>query len=148
MINQAIMPKAYKEVYEIVKHLSEEDFNKIPKEIIKTLHSNMDKDYEFYINFEDLQNQETLNETKLLLAIIFRDYLATEKQKEKIMEKERYDEQVYQEEMRKKYNPENFFKKQQSSLDKNKIQKETNVIEYKPNIFKKILSFFKRVFHK
>ena len=26
MINQAIMPKAYKEVYEIVKHLSEEDF--------------------------------------------------------------------------------------------------------------------------
>ena len=47
MINQAIMPKAYKEVYEIVKHLSEEDFNKIPKEIIKTLHSNMDKDYEF-----------------------------------------------------------------------------------------------------
>lgn len=148
MINQAIMPKAYKEVYEIVKHLSEEDFNKIPKEIIKTLHSNMDKDYEFYIIFEDLQNQETLNETKLLLAIIFRDYLATEKQKEKIMAKERYDEQVYQEEMRKKYNPENFFKKQQSSLDKNKIQKETNVIEYKPNIFKKILSFFKRVFHK
>ena len=99
MINQAIMPKAYKEVYEIVKHLSEEDFNKIPKEVIKTLHSNMDKDYEFYINFEDLQNQETLNETKLLLAIIFRDYLATEKQKEKIMAKERYDEQVYQEEM-------------------------------------------------
>ena len=28
------MPKAYKEVYEIVKHLSEEDFNKIPKEVI------------------------------------------------------------------------------------------------------------------
>lgn len=74
--------------------------------------------------------------------------MATEKQKEKIMAKERYDEQVYQEEMRKKYNPENFFKKQQSNLDKNKIQKETNVIEYKPNIFKKILSFFKRVFHK
>ena len=87
MINQAIMPKAYKEVYEIVKHLSEEDFNKIPKEIIKTLHSNMDKDYEFYINFEDLQNQETLNETKLLLAIIFRDYLATENKKKRLWQK-------------------------------------------------------------
>lgn len=68
--------------------------------------------------------------------------MATEKQKEKIMAKERYDEQVYQEEMRKKYNSENFFKKQQSNLDKNNIQKEINVIEYKQNIFQKILSFF------
>lgn len=148
MINQAIMPKVYKEVFEIIKHLSEEDFNKIPKEVVRTLHSNMDKDYEFYINFEDFQNQETLKETKLLLAILYRDYLATEKQREKIIAKEKYDEQVYQEMIREKYNPENFFKKQQSSFDKNKLQKETKVIEYKPNVFQKILNFFKRVFHK
>lgn len=148
MINQKMMPKVYREVFEIIKHLSEKDFNKIPKEVIETLHVNMDKEYEVNINFEDFQNQKTMYETKVLLAISFRDYLATEKQKEKIMAKERYDEQVYQEEMRKKYNPENFFKKQQSNLDKNNIQKEINVIEYKQNIFQKILSFFKRVFHK
>lgn len=148
MINQKMMPKVYREVFEIIKHLSEKDFNKIPKEVIETLHVNMDKEYEVNINFEDFQNQKTMYETKVLLAILFRDYLATEKQKEKIMAKERYDEQVYQEEMRKKYNPENFFKKQQSNLDKNNIQKEINVIEYKQNIFQKILSFFKRVFHK
>lgn len=148
MINQKMMPKVYREVFEIIKHLSEKDFNKIPKEVIETLHVNMDKEYEVNINFEDFQNQKTMYETKVLLAILFRDYLATEKQKEKILAKERYDEQVYQEEMREKYNPENFFKKQQSNLDKNNIQKEINVIEYKQNIFQKILSFFKRVFHK
>lgn len=148
MINQKIMPKVYKEVFEIIKHLSEEDFNKIPKEVIETLHVNMDKEYEVNINFEDLKNQKTMYETKVLLAILFRDYLATEKQKEKIMAKERYDEQVYQEEMREKYNLENFFKKQQSSLDKNNIKKEINLIEYKANIFQKIWSFIKGVFHK
>lgn len=148
MINQKIMPKVYKEVFEIIKHLSEEDFNKIPKEVIETLHVNMDKEYEVNINFEDFQNQKTMYETKVLLAILFRDYLATEKQKEKIMAKERYDEQVYQEEMREKYNPENFFKKQQSSLDKNNIQKEMKLIEYKPSIFQRMLSFIKGIFHK
>ncbi len=148
MINQKIMPKVYKEVFEIIKHLSENDFNKIPKEVIETLHVNMDKEYEVNINFEDFQNQKTMYETKVLLAILFRDYLATEKQKEKIMAKERYDEQVYQEEMREKYNPENFFKKQQSSLDKNNIQKEMKLIEYKPNIFQRILSCIKGIFHK
>lgn len=148
MINQKMMPKVYREVFEIIKHLSEKDFNKIPKEVIETLHVNMDKEYEVNINFEDFQNQKTMYETKVLLAILFRDYLATEKQKEKIMAKERYDEQVYQEEMRKKYNPENFFKKQQSNLDKNNIQKEMNLIEYKPNIFQKIWSYIKGIFHK
>ena len=58
MINQKMMPKVYREVFEIIKHLSEEDFNKIPKEVIETLHVNMDKEYEVNINFEDFQNQK------------------------------------------------------------------------------------------
>ena len=87
MINQKMMPKVYREVFEIIKHLSEKDFNKIPKEVIETLHVNMDKEYEVNINFEDFQNQKTMYETKVLLAILFRDYLATEKQKEKIWQK-------------------------------------------------------------
>lgn len=35
MINEALFPKAYKEVLEILKYIPADEYNKIPKEIIQ-----------------------------------------------------------------------------------------------------------------
>lgn len=142
MVKQEIMPKVYKEVFEIVKYLPEEVFHKIPKQVIKEIHDNMDKDYEYDVNVDHFQNQEMLYETQLILAIFFRDYWATEEQRMKIIAKEKYDEQVYQEELRRQYNPEDLFK-DNKKMKMHKIQEEIPMEKYQENIFQKAVKFIK-----
>ena len=77
---------AYTEVYEILSYLDEEEFNKIPPEVIETIRVNKNDEYEYEVNEDlDLQNQPMLPETKAILFNLFRDYLSTTQQKEKIL---------------------------------------------------------------
>ena len=77
---------AFAEAYVILQYLDKEDFEKIPKELLKVIDENRNKDYEYEMNDEiDIENQEMLVETKALLFNIFRDYLALPEQKEKII---------------------------------------------------------------
>ena len=79
--------KSYKEVYEILRKLPVKEQNKIPKQIIEKIYNNMDKNYEFKIeHIEDFENQKILEDTKELLAVIYRDYLASEEKTEIIID--------------------------------------------------------------
>ena len=83
---------AFAEVNCILQYLDEEDYEKIPKELIKVIEQNRNKNYEYEMNDEiDLEKQEMLVETKALLFNIFRDYLATTEQKEKIIKMQKED---------------------------------------------------------
>lgn len=67
------------------------DYEKIPADIIKTIENNRNQNYNYVMNENmDLDNQIMLPHTKAMLFNIFRDYLATEEQREKIkrMQKE------------------------------------------------------------
>lgn len=102
--------KAYKEVLQILKYMPKEDIEKVPKEIILTFETKMDKDYKFEIDAnKSIEEQVLLEETKDILANLFRDYWATPKQKEKIIEKENQEKRIIEEGKRKKYNPEDVF---------------------------------------
>ena len=77
--------KAYAQVLEILNHIKLEDYYKLPKEIIRALEVNKDEDTKFKYNKEkDFLEQEMLSETKLILAIFFKRYWATDDQKAKI----------------------------------------------------------------
>ena len=81
-------PKAYKEVIEILKYLPEEDVKKIPEEMINMFEKNMDKEYKYTINKNKPFNEQImLKETREILAILYKDYWANEKQKERINNK-------------------------------------------------------------
>ena len=55
----------------------------------------------------------------------------------------------YQEELRKKYNPDNIFKDRQKSTEYVETQKEnTEIATYKESFFSKIISKIKLIFHK
>ena len=77
---------AFAEVYTILQELYEEEYNKIPLEVIKTIETNRNEDYEYEIDDElELKDQPMLPETKAILFNLFRDYLATPEQKAKII---------------------------------------------------------------
>lgn len=114
--------KVYTEVLEIISHFPEEEYSKIPSEKIKFYEDNKDENYDYKINPEiDLQKQSISVEAEALLVILFRDYFATEKQKEILnnllkQNQEKSDRAKYE-----KYNPDNIFKNRKNSSDVQKI---------------------------
>ena len=85
VLNKLNLPKAYKEVIKVIEYLPEELYVKIPEEILENLYENMDKDYEFEIS--NSKTVKLLKETEDILAVIYRDYLASENEKRKILKK-------------------------------------------------------------
>ena len=105
--------RAYTEVVEILKYVPDEDVGKIPKEKLEFYKANMDKEYTYKLDMsKEFEEQEMSEITKAILANIFRDYWSTQYQKERIKAKEKYDLENLEQEKRKKYNPDNIFKKQ------------------------------------
>ena len=152
MIDNLLMPKAYVEVLEILKHIPIEDYNKIPGVIIENMQLNADKEYKYEVtHFNNFQEQEMLKETETILAVLFRDYWATEEQQRKILEKEKYDLDILEQEKREKYNPDNLFKKFNKE-EKNNLETPENItntalIEYKESFFAKLKEFIFQILH-
>lgn len=103
--------KAYTELLEILKCLPIDEFNKIPKEKIEYFRKNKDNTYRFIINPEKpLEEQNISIEANSIIVTIFRDYFATESQKEKMEIILKQNEDKYQDELRHQYDPDNLFK--------------------------------------
>ena len=76
---------AYTEVYTILQELNEEEYNKIPPEVIKTIEANRNEEYEYELDDElDLKDQPMLPETKAILFNLFRDILQLQNRKLKL----------------------------------------------------------------
>jgi hypothetical protein len=139
---------AYKEVYTILKNLKEEDYAKIPPELIKTIESNMNEEYEYEMNEEvDIFKQPMLPETKATLYNIFRDYLATPEQKEKILKMQAEDRKKIELKKQEKYEYEDLLKNRNSNFEASTQQ--TSLIKVKKlNFFQKLLNKIKQLFIK
>lgn len=136
---------AYTEVYEIIKQLDEEEYNKIPSEVIKAIEENRNTEYEFDLDEDiELKEQELLPETKAILFNLFRDYLSTPEQKEKILKMQAEERRKNEQNKSKQYNLDIFANK-----PKNRDIREEHIelIEYKENIFKRILNKIRQFFH-
>lgn len=139
-------PKAYKEVIEILKYVPQESVDKIPQTMRDTFTAKMDNTYNFSIDInKSLEEQELLDETKAILANIFRDYWATPYQKERIQAKERYDREKIEEEKRAKYNSD-IFKARENANSKDVINNNLPIEVKKERFYEKIINFFKSFF--
>lgn len=146
--------KAYKEIIEILKYIPEESVNKIPREMIEMFKTKQLVTYDFKIDTEKtFEEQELLEETKAILANIFRDYWATDYQKAKIIEKENQDREECERQKRERYNPNEIFKNKQQDIN---VQKNLNenynsklpIEIQKQNIFQKLIVFIKKILQK
>jgi len=103
---------AYKEVLEILKYIPNEEYQKIPQNLIELFRdeANNNNDFKFDIN-KKINEQQISDKAKTILAILFRDYWATEEQREIILKKERYDREKSEIKKRIDYSPDEIFKK-------------------------------------
>ena len=137
---------AYKEIYEILKIFPKELVDRIPKYKLDYIKQNMDESYEYNITKETFDGKTMLDETAAILAILFRDYWATEKQKNKIINYHNTQREKIVNEIKEKYDPENVFKQRRIEQEKIDEKKENlSVVEYKENIFKKLFNKIKEI---
>ena len=128
---------AYIEVLEILKYLPKNEYDKFE--------TNANNDYIFkYDPSKTLDEQNVSKITKGIIAILFRDYWATESQRERIISKQNYDRMEIEKEKQEKYKSNGIFKEKQ--INENSINIEnTSIIEYKEALFLKILNKIKRI---
>lgn len=144
--------KACTEVLEILKYLPEEEYNKIPKEKIESFERNKDKEYVFKYNPKiDYTKQNISEKTSAIIITLFRDYFATDRQKNILEQILAQNDREIEEEKKKKYAYENIFKDTKKEKIENSVEvkKETELIEIEEKSFiKKIFSKIKRFFSK
>ena len=143
---------AYSEVLEILKYISKEDYEKIPNSKIELFETNHNEDYIFKYNPNKTLDEQNVSKTaKAIIAILFRDYWATEIQKEKIITKQNYDRKQLEEKKKERYNSDNLFKNNEKkiNLDGTKQEQKLALIEIN-NIkwYKKVWKFITRFFSK
>lgn len=140
---------AAKQVNEILKVLPVEYKNKINKNFLSFLDKMEKKDYEF--EFYNIEEQELLPETNMILQIIYRNYWCTPEEAIKIDNLMIENQKKYEEEQSKKYDIQDIFAQRKSSISNDEISQENNnlPVEYKKqNIFIKAFNFIKNLFNR
>ena len=95
---------AYTEVLDILKYISKEDYEKIPKSKIKVFEENSNKNYSFtYDENKTLDEQNVSEIAKAIIAILFRDYWATKEQRYIIIKKQQEIKEQKQKELMAKF---------------------------------------------
>lgn len=135
---------AYSEVLEILKYISKEEFDKIPKDMIAMFKENEIEENDFKYNPQKtLEEQNVSEKAKIIIAILFRDYWATPEQREKI-------KRVQESERIKNVDTNDIFKnrKSQNNINSKNIELSNLPIEIKKeNIFKRIINYIKNIFN-
>ncbi len=138
--------EACTEVSTILSHLNMEEYKKIPKEVIETIEKSKNKEYVFiYDENVELRKQKLLKETRAILFNLFRDYLCTDEQKEKIIKMQQEERNRINKRKEEKYSYNDIFKKKIQDEEKEETTKvlttkKENIIA---KIIKKIESFLK-----
>ena len=142
---------AYQEAYTILQELNEEEYSKIPPEVIQALKENRNEEYNYELDEDqELKYQPMLPETKAILFNIFRDYLSTPEQKEKIKKMQSEERAKLEIKKKEQYNTENMFKSNTQQETQIEPVKETEALVKvkKENWLKKAVEKIKNLFKK
>lgn len=127
---------------------------KIPKKILINIENKRDK--EFIVQIDNIGKYQPSKQASKLLAILYKNYFATDEEKRTIKAKEKNFYIIEQEKLREKFNPNDIFKKNKNETQKDNINKcETEnhinasiLIESKMETFySRIINFIKKIFH-
>ena len=108
--------QSYSEVYDIIKNIGPELENKIPSKFIDVLEQNRDKNYKVNIDYtKSITEQELLKDTKVILGLIYRDFLCDKEKRKELIEQDKKSILEYEKSLREKYNPDNLFNKKKNN---------------------------------
>ena len=143
--------KAYTEVYNIINCMSDEYKEKIPNKVIQTIKYKMDKNYEFNIDLDNINDLELMDDTEKILSVLYTDYISSEEERKIIKNKEKI---VYlnKENKKKEKFESDIFKNnltkslvEDSNEKRENNKKETLITTKKEKWYKKLLNFIKRL---
>lgn len=146
MTGQMEISDIAKETVEVLKYFDFDFLSKISTNFLKFLEElakNSSKIVKIDKN-KKLKEQNVSNECKSLITLIYYTYIANTEEKKKIEKIWNENELKYQQELRKKYNPEEIFKR---NFNKNKESLQMVEIK-KENIWIKLLKKIKKFFNK
>lgn len=138
--------KACSEVLSIIPYIEDNVSKKIPIEFIKMLQNIEDKEYKPNIDFSlKLKEQKLLKETRIILALIYRDYLCTSEERKELLKQEQKEKEKIQKEKQEKYkiNFEQIKQKKEEKkiIEKLETPKETAIMEVPEETwYKKIIN--------
>lgn len=140
------------EVLSILEYLPQNEVDKIPnkfKEFLKEISLsayNPSFDYS-----QGLDKIELKYKTKLLLAMIYRNYICSEEERLEYDNILYQNEEFYQRRLREKYNPNDIFKKadnhESTTVELIENNSTTALIEYKETFFMKFKNFIFNILH-
>lgn len=143
--------ESYTEVLTILNYMETEYQEKIPKKLIDFFERNSAKDYKFDIDLDiPLKEQKLKAKTLSLLAMLNLNYWCnSDEEKQELIKHYSENEKKYQEELRKKYNPDNLFKNhnQENTIEEKVTENNVALVEYKESISKRFINRIKSIFH-
>ncbi|MBR3132750.1 MAG: hypothetical protein IKG42_01510 [Clostridia bacterium] len=145
--------RALVEVEAILKNTDDELVKKIPEKFMNYVRDNKANDYSFVVDEnKGLLEQDISEETKAILSLIYRDYFCDENERQELIRLEKEEQIREEEEKRKKYNPDELFKKEEKTdtVVEPEIKQEDTValvkyenLKWYQKIYQKILKIFK-----
>lgn len=146
--------QAFSEVYDVINHMSEEMQEEIPKSFMNLIKDNRDLEYIFNIDYTIDIKKQLLKESKVILSLIYRDYLCSKEKREELLaldlEEIRREEKILQEkyqidfESRKKEKIQNEEEIEDTEQEKINLPIEVE----KEKWYMKIFNFIKKIFKK
>lgn len=135
----------YSEVYQVLNLLGNEYVDKLPKSLFNMLEEKRNINYETkYTKDLPLNKQNIKKETLSIIALLHLNYWCENlNEKNELNQMFKNNEDRYQNELKKKYDSNDIFKKQ---VQENIIKNEVSLIEYKESIFKRLINRIKSLF--
>lgn len=141
---------AFSETYEIIKHSNKDIQNKISPKFINLLELNRDASYIPNIDYsKSLDEQKIQHETKIILGIIYRDYLCDSPKRQELIKNENELLEQIEKERQEKYSVDNLFKNLKYAQNNNDETENKEIMEFKKEnwlskIWNKIINIFKK----
>ncbi len=136
--------KCLVEVDEVLNHLSKEELNKIPEDVLKGIKKNKDKEYMWkYDESKRLEEQTFDRNTIVILSYINMEYLLSKEQKDLMEKLHELNEQNFTNQIQEKYDSKDLFKTKTNT----NVENENAIAKLENNKwYNKMFSFIKRIF--
>ena len=147
MINNA---KVNSEVYGVLNAVDEEYIRKVPKKMIDLIIKNKDNSMNFEYDLKKRLNEQNISREALsMIALIHLNYWCENEQEKAELNRIFKENAIKNEEERRlKYSPDNIFKNKKEVVHKEEASQNMQMVEYKENVFKRIINFIKSIFVK
>ena len=142
-----IYKQAFSEIDEIFKLMPSNLLNQIPEKFKEIIKEEKSINYKPEIK-EPLENYQLKEETIIILALIYRDFLCDEDEREELKARDAQRLKEAEEQIRQKYNPDEIFKAKLKidSITENELEKKELMVIPEEKWYQRILNIIKKFF--